>query len=369
MQARRIVVLTAALLAAACGTAPIPLPAPVAASAPSITSAASVSPPVASSAVVAPEAAAICVPKRLRTEAWVADAWIDGASIALCLSASEQVNGCWSVDPATSQFKEIAPRAKPPRWPRLSSGKTHRLDSSAAQVTACKVGTSECHTIKPWGFRFASPEEFSDEIRLHLPSDVSPDGQKLLLVRHEGGRSEKIFGETYDLKSRKRESRFAIKADQHVDRVAWLGKRALVTICVDEGPGCHVVLVNPKDGKASNVPANDHGPMNVFGVESPCHHVRDDLWACVGGAGKTVVFFHADDGKVETELDTGHETSIMAGVEVVLLPAGRLAIISGAPVGGHVIVVDLASRKVTARLLAPVCKEAAGKGGVDDSGN
>jgi hypothetical protein len=205
------------------------------------------------------------------------------------------------------------------------------------------------------GFTGARTDEFSDEISAHIPSDVSPDGTQLLLVRHEGKRAEKIFGEAYELKTAKRKSRFAIQADEHVDRVAWLGKLALLAICVDEGPGCHGVMVDTRDGKAIDVPPGGPGPINLFGVEDPCHHAQGDLWACVAATGAEVAFIHADDGRKEALIPTAHEASLEAGVEVVRLPGDRIAIVSGAPVGGDVLIVDLNAKQVSSTLTAPGC--------------
>lgn len=348
-----------ASLCAGCGPAqPTPL-APAASAAP-LAASATLAPASAAPAASAPAAAqpAVCIPKRLRSEAWVSDAWTEGAELALCLSASEKANGCWSVDPNSGAWKPTAARTKPPRWPRRSAMGTHTVDAGPKSVSVCAATSKDCRTITAQGFAGAS-EEFSDEIASHMPSDVSPDGKHLLLVRHEGKRSEKIFGETYDLKTAKRQSRFAIKADQHVDRVAWLGKLALLTICVDEGPGCHGVLVDPHQGKALDVPPGGPGPINLFGVEEPCHPVQGDLWACVAATGAEVAFIHADDGRKEALINTAHEASLEAGVEVVRLPNERIAIVSGAPVGGDVVIVELKAMKVIATVPAPACKSTA----------
>jgi hypothetical protein len=352
-----------ALICAGCGAQPPVAPAP-AAPPPLVSMAdASAFPPASATSGTSAQPS-VCIPKRLRTEAWVADAWLSGSEVAVCLSASEKANGCWAVDPATSVWRPIAARSKPARWPHLSAGGTHTLDASAKTINVCEAATAQCRVIVAQGFGGAATDEFSDEISGHVPSDVSPDGKQLLLVRHEGKRSEKVFGETYDLKSGKRQSRFAIKADQHVDRVVWLGRLALLTICVDEGPGCHGVMVDTRDGKVVDVPPGGPGPINLFGVEEPCHHVQGDLWACVAATGAEVAFIHADDGRKDALMNTAHEASLEAGVEVIRLSAERIAIVSGAPVGGDALIVDLNAKRVTSTLAAPACEEpAAGDAG------
>src|SRR5438445_819295 len=62
-------------------------------------------------------------------------------------------------------------------------------------------------------------------------ADASPAGATLFAARHEACEGAAIFGEPYDVASKRRLARFPLKAESYVTRAMWLGARVLVRAC------------------------------------------------------------------------------------------------------------------------------------------
>lgn len=342
--------LLAPFLATACAQPAPPGPASVQ---PTLVVAPAQAPPAASSAVADVEAPRkLCIPEHYR-KGWVSDAFSHESSAVFCLAVSEKDQSCWVALP--DGLANFPPRSRPAPWPHLSSSGAHTIQSDATSVKVC-LGSSEtqCSTVSPRGFPGADQSEFPSEIAWHIPADVSPDGAQVMLVRHEGKRSEKVFVETYEMASAKRLGRFPIAVDQFVSRVAWIGRLALLTICVEEGPGCSAWFFDPTNGKTAAV-GTRAGSINVYGIENPAHRASGESWAVVETSGSRVLFLNASTGNLEAELQTGLAADVESGVEVTRLGPDRIAIVSGAPRGGDLVVIELAGRRIASRFSAPTC--------------
>lgn len=72
-------------------------------------------------------------------------------------------------------------------------------------------------------------------------------------------------------------------------------------------------------------------------------------------SGSRVLFLNASTGNLEAELQTGLAADVESGVEVTRLGPDRIAIVSGAPRGGDLVVIELAGRRIASRFSAPTC--------------
>jgi len=295
-----------------------------------------------------------CIPEPYR-KGWVSDAFSRESSAFFCLALSEKEQSCWQALP--DGLADSTPRTRPAAWPRLSSSGSHTVESNATSVKVCAASGSQCSTVSPKGFSGADQSEFPSEVAWHIPADVSPDGTRVMLVRHEGKRSEKVFVEIHEAHTGKRLGRFPVQVDQFVSRVMWIGRLALLTVCVEEGPGCSARLFDPANGKTIAVGSNATS-INVYGIENPAHHAAGDTWAVVQTDGSSVLFINASKGALEAEVKPGLAADVESGVEVTRLASDRIAIISGAPRGGDLVVIDLAARKVVSRFSATTCPSA-----------
>src|SRR5262249_27073901 len=143
--------------------------------------------------------------------------------------------------------------------------------------------------------------------------------------------------------------------DSYVTRAMWLGARVLVRACTSRSDDCAAWLVDPKTGKSAHIAG-----LNIWGLEDLAFQVKDDLWALVDGHGKSVVFVHEADGKIEKKLElpappdlrfrlgVGRRTSTGA-------PSPQLWFAHGGT--ARVMLVDLASAQIAANYLPPLCGE------------
>jgi len=185
---------------------------------------------------------------------------------ALGLGAMLSLAGCH--ERASTSAKSI------PEGPR-------EVRATATEVKVCSKGGSDaqCRTIVPVAFTPPRADAFERTLRDAIPSDVRDDGVELFLVRHEGKRGEAIFGELYDVATSVRRARIALVADQHVDRVRYVGARVLTIACIDDGPGCVAALVDPHSGARTALEGNFHA------IEPAATHLDGDRWAFVSGNG------------------------------------------------------------------------------------
>ena len=291
-----------------------------------------------------------CISPTLHAQGAVTAYALEGDVISFCASdtGDSPITSCRTLDLAHGVFGLWGgPSNKPPTLPEFHHDGVV-LTPGEDSVVVCASG-GKCNTVKLKGFVRAS-DSLPPAIVAHVPASESPDGKRLFVVRHEGGPSEKIFGEVYDVGSGTKLSRAPIEADAHVDRVAWLGKRVFIETCVDAGPGCSGFLIDPATGKEQRLDAN------FYGVDRPVHHAHDDVFAFVEDAGRRVTFRHEGDGAIDQTLELVPETNIENGASVVE-HGGQLAVIEGGPNAGDVVVIDLATASIKQRLSVPLCKE------------
>lgn len=343
---KRALVFAAALPLVACeGPTPV-TPAPSAPPSASSTPSVDASGPVVT-AVVDAGPPPTCLIKELRENANVDFAWSQGDSISFCIvdnRTEAPPRECYDVDAKSGAYtlhsdltRDQAPKTRVPG--------RRRMAAHATDVEVCAPDGSACKTIKPVNFKVPR-DVFAEGLRAQIPSDLSPDGKRLFLVRHEGDRSSDIFGETYDVASGQRLSRAPIDADEHVNGVWWVGKLALVMICVDEGPGCSISLLDPVRGTKGSF------LVNGAYADAPVHHVKGALWAVVDGTGGSVVVVDGNTGKVARTIQVPDPSVIEHETSAGMLDEKELYVVLGGPVGGKVVIVDV-ERGTVARTFQP----------------
>lgn|GEM_PF-4855112 len=154
----------------------------------------------------------------------------------------------------------------------------------------------------------------------------------------------------YDLATKTLDKRGGVRAESWVSAVGWLGKRIFYTSCVDAGPGCSPFLWDPETEKATRLAAN------MYGVDLPAHHASGSTWAFVDSTGGQIVFADVETGQKKPALQIAPSSDTQNGVSVAPREGSEIAIVSGAPQAGTVVVVDLAGPKVVKKYVPTACK-------------
>lgn len=292
---------------------------------------------------VAPGAtSARCIDGELRERGVVDRLEVLGDTAQVCV-ARGAVRGCFSFDLPRNEVN-TAP-LRPAVAATSATARTFRVERGEWTVRVCP-SAAPCATVAPLRFTPPSRASFDAPLVARIPSDASPDGRRVLLVRHEGKRSEAIFGETYDVAKNERLARFPIPAAQHVDAVVWLGERALVKECIDDGPYCAAALVHPLTGERRPIDAN------LDGDRQAAWHVAGDEWLLASADGK-LLFIDEREARVVAAIDPVSKADPAYGVRAVELGQGKLVVAHGGPIGATLRVIDLRARAIE-RELAPV---------------
>jgi hypothetical protein len=266
---------------------------------PSVASAAPIASAAAGASATSPPASTpFCIPGDLR-RADYARLSPSGGALEFCVGDDPKTRTCASLDIATGEYAALpapAAAAQAPS-PRRSSDGGWTLETTNTQVKVCKPTGEACRTVALAGF---APKELGDTLGgANIPADVSADGATLFIARHEGGKGEKIFGESYDIATGRRTGRFSLrhwdesqhKAKDYVPRVEWVGKRVLVTDCTEYATGCIGMLVEPRTGAARTLEidlkavGSDVYGLDMCAERSTTLHVKGDAWIffdCVG---------------------------------------------------------------------------------------
>lgn len=294
----------------------------------------------ASASSIAPEA---CVTEGLRARGHLTSFAASTASAELCLTAEGEGPRCFALALDGARFTAQAPT--PPPSPSAGAA---RVRAEAKAVTVCPAGGG-CTTVVADGFEGADRARVDAKLAAQMPSDASPDGRRVFLVRHEGHEAVQIYGETYEVASSKRLARFELPFDGHVERVSWLGDHVLVVGCVESGPGCSARLVHPVRGEIGEIDGN------FYGIDGAVTPLADDRYAYVTSGGRSVVVRSERGDLIKaTEVSPGADDELGASARV--LPGGReLLIAYGGPVGGDVVRVDVGAMKVLARSTPKTC--------------
>lgn len=301
-------------------------------------------PNAAASATAAPLEA--CVPEAARAKGHVTSLAVTPTAAELCLSAEGETPRCYALAYEAARF---AGRPAKSPVPMAATGSA-RVRAEAKVVTVC-AASGGCTTVAAEGFEGADRSRVDAKLAAQMPSDASPDGSKVFLVRHEGGAGAamQIYGETYEVASSKKLARFELPFDGHVERVSWLGEHILVVGCVESGPGCSARIVHPIRGEVGVVDGN------FFGIEGAVSPLGDGRYAYVTSGGRSVVVRDERGELVKaTEIAPGADDEMGAAVRV--LPGAReLVIAYGGPIGGDVVRVDLGAMRVIARATPKTC--------------
>jgi hypothetical protein len=196
---------------------------------------------------------------------------------------------------------------------------TTDLHVGSSQVTICPKGAA-CRTIVPTAFSVPRADAFERALRDAIPCDLREDGGELFVVRHEGRRGEAIFGEAYDAATGARRSRIPLVADQHVDRVRWVGTRVLTIACIDDGPGCVGALVEPHDGRRTPLDGN------FYAIDPPATRLDGDRWAFVTQNGARVEVRDVAKDVIVRVHDLASHAGPEEAVRVALEPTHRLVL-------------------------------------------
>jgi hypothetical protein len=298
-----------------------------------------------------------------------------GDTLSVCLAYHSAVTeartgrACYAVDLTAGRYDRIGPftsaqangdRVAAALAEHASASGDFNVKTTATDVTACKG--ADCTTLHVDGFTLPNAPPGGECIPAALtqgiPADVSPDGATVFLVRHEACDGH-IFGETYDVKTKRRAARFPMSADSFVERVMWVGRRVLVRTCMDDLQSCALQSIDPA---APATPA-PHGfansvalDINTAGLDKFVFHAKDDLWAVVDRLGGSVAFVHADTGAIDHTLQLAAAPTLqhplIAGVRPST-PNPQLFLFYGGT--GQISLIDLAGGQVTSTLSAPVC--------------
>jgi hypothetical protein len=288
-------------------------------------------------------AAEACISEASRAKGHVTALAVTPSAAELCLSAEGEAPRCYSLAYEGARFTARAP-SPPAARPATSA----RVRGEAKAVTVCGAGGG-CTTVTAEGFEGADRSRVDAKLAAQMPSDASPDGSKVFLVRHEGGAAMQIYGETYEVASSKKLARFELPFDGHVERVTWLGEHILVVGCVESGPGCSARIVHPILGEVGVVDGN------FFGIDGAVSPLGDARYAYVTSGGRSVVVRNERGDLIKAaEVAPGADDEM--GASVRLLPGVReLVIAYGGPIGGDVVRVDLGAMKVIARATPKLC--------------
>ena len=320
-----------------------------------------------------------CVP-RYPNDGDVAEALLapGGDKLSLCLAyhsaaVTEARTGraCYQVDLAAGRYDRIGPFSTTApasdgftAWlaEHPSTTGDFTVKTTATDVTMCKG--ADCASVHASAYTLPSPTSgdacIPDALRHGIPADVSPDGTKVFLVRHEACDGH-IFGETYDAKTKQRVARFPLAADSFVERVMWIGRRVVVRACSDDMNDCTLQIVDPS-APATPTPhgfanATTIPNLNTAGLAHFLFHAKDDAWAIVERLGAKVAFVHADTGVVDPPLELPAAPPLahplVAGLRQA--PSPQLYLLYGGD--ARITLVDLSSAQVTATFTAPVCGE------------
>lgn len=222
-----------------------------------------------------------------------------GRALEFCIGGSDQPGRvCASLDLSTGEYARAPlqpvrdPEAPPPPGPRPSSDGAWTVETTNTAVKICRSDGTDCHVV---AIRAFTPTALASSLGgPNIPADVSADGATLFIIRHEGGRGEKIFGETYDVATGRRIARGSVRTWggpnpvlDYVPRAEWLGPVVLVHDCNERRRRaiCVSTLVEPRTmevrGLALDMEDHDGNvySLGTCATSRTAFHVRDDVWA------------------------------------------------------------------------------------------
>jgi hypothetical protein len=184
----------------------------------------------------------------------------------------------------------------------------------------------------------------------------SADGK--LTFRIEGGlpTPKKAVGVLEQKSPRKVLKRAPIAYDEHIAFEGFLGQGIVYRTWVDEGPGCSLILVDPKTGWPSGMDAD--GGVRLGSCYGGTHllRTRPDEVAVLDSGGSGLVFVNEVDLST-TELDLERQAGPDMGTPFVGWLEGRqLVLVYGAPISGDVVRVDLDGKRVVSARSPSLCE-------------
>jgi len=330
----RLLVLSALLPASllACEEAPRPKPAPA-----------------TSSSAAAPAEVCGGLSPKLSSDGYLELATLgkDGETLMVCLSVggapgeprpATAATECVTIDQRThGMLKATTPAFFQPA-PRLEAEETagsgkHTIKILPDNVTICANTTSEdCRVMRSGATDPATPATWG-HLWQHPPADVSVDGT-LLLAR-------KGALETYAITSAHRTASWPLPPPGgFVGRVAWMGKRALVSSCDNAKKTCVPYLVDGDTGKSTRLDVNGK-PLELWGIRDAVLHPSHDAWLVADATGNVIARVPEKGGApdVFATVGDGHPRP---PAYVAKRPNGEILVVQAAPL--HVTVLDPAGK-------------------------
>jgi hypothetical protein len=294
------------------------------------------------------------------------------ATLSICMAYHAPMaeapagRACYEVDLAQGRFDRVAPFGPPQVAPDPLAARLAQHDSNGFTLKQSGTGAisickgEACESLTPDGYKPLAMHEACIPAALasNMPAAMSPDGTTLFVARHEACDATHVFGETYDVKQKRRTARFPLKTDAIIDDAAWLGARVMVRACTADMQVCAVSMVDPKAPAAPQ----PHGfanaavvaGVNPAGLDPYYVHGTGDLFGFVDRLGGNVAFVHADTGNLERAVALPPSQDMRRPIAVAATPAKLLVVYGGM---GRVAVVDLATMAQTAQYRAPICGE------------
>lgn len=258
--------------------------------------------------------------------------------------------------PAPKNFYDDPPVGIPksPETPpamRMSRGGNYSIITTNAQIRVCKGTTNDCSSFPLLNFR---PTDLAERFGgSRIPADISDDASTIAVVRHEGGKGKKIFGELYHVWKGYRMARFPIEADEVVKKVVWLGNAYLFLLaCIDDGPRCEGKIFDVRKEKLRKVDDVNFccTPHDGF------FNVKGDTWAFFDGAGNAATWEDLKTGRIDRKIEL-REPLYAEGAAFGRYGKDAYVIYSGSALG-NVAVMDLETGDVKKRYAAAKCAKA-----------
>jgi hypothetical protein len=190
---------------------------------------------------------------------------------------------------------------------------------------------------------------------LGAPRDVrlaiSDDGSSLVVGRNftkDHLRRNEV--EVYDVATSRKLSSVTIPSDEEITQVTTLGPGVLVVRCVGAGPGCDGVLVHPRTGKSTKIPAN------LYGAHGACQRIDDSHWALVSVMDSAILYVDTNTGVADaTSVKFDPKNTDVMNVSVTRRSDREIAAVTASPHAGAVLCFDLLAKKVIGRIEPARC--------------
>jgi hypothetical protein len=264
--------------------------------------------------------------------------------VAFCTAGEGGKGDCLALSYATGAFTKLPTIKAGGEKTKPSTAGDHLLEAKDKQIVVCGRDAASGAKKEPCTTLDVGPYT----THAGVPADVSPDGKKVVFIRELG---TGFTVDIYDLATKARDKRFGVRGESFATYAAWPGKRIFMTSCVDAGPGCNPMLLDPETEKSTRP-----GDINVHGVDGAMQRVSGSLFGFVDSTGGTIAFADVDTGAKKEQITVPLSSDVVNGVSVVRREGNEIAIVAGGPQLGHVQLVDLATKKAGKKFQAPRCK-------------